>query len=590
MRELALNSELGNPACSEGFAAPDDFQREVHRAARPPPDPAKRPAHARSSRAVRWTCSRSVSAPGTNSPLTSWKVACAVGLVSIRKSSAVEIPASENYANWPSATPCNSRTSCATSSEDLSNGCRIYLPLEDLSRFEYSETRPCIARVHDDRFLALMAYETERAEALYREAEENLAAGDRQRLLPARIMAGIYQTLLNQMKADGFRVFQNATAFPKPASWRSSPGCSSAGLDFLEFIQPHHRPMRMTPSRAASYLGAPICLLLTVSCYYEPYPEPRPRTPGQMPQAYGNQAPNDGRYGPVTPDSQGVPDPYGQRPAEQTVDPIPVARRTENPNRIISPFPPYNVVDVTGFIKHRSFSLLLARRYLNPRRAVLSSFTLISLVGVLLGVLVLVVVMAVYAGLERDVKGRLLGFTPHILLRHHSSAFGDAPMKDWQQVAQRAAKLPRVEAATAFVSDNVIIDVESWQRPVMFRGIDTSDPAQVRGVAEMLDLENHPESTADFGIDDRAVVSSIVADQLGLQVGSVIRLYSTRNFEEVMRVYKATENPPLREAFAEATPMRRIAGGGWRRASIARPGVGADDVERAIQYRAFLRC
>ena len=67
-------------------------------------------------------------------------------------------------------------------------------------------------------------------------------------------------------------------------------------------------------------------------------------------------------------------------------------------------------------IKKRSFSFMLARRYLNPRRAVLSSFTLISLVGVLLGVLVLVVVMAVFAGLERDVKGRLLGFTPHILV------------------------------------------------------------------------------------------------------------------------------------------------------------------------------
>lgn len=70
-------------------------------------------------------------------------------------------------------------------------------------------------------------------------------------------------------------------------------------------------------------------------------------------------------------------------------------------------------------IKRRSFSFLLARRYLNPRRAMLSSFTLISLVGVMLGVLVLVVVMAVYAGLERDVKSRLLGFTPHILLRYH---------------------------------------------------------------------------------------------------------------------------------------------------------------------------
>ena len=40
----------------------------------------------------------------------------------------------------------------------------------------------------------------------------------------------------------------------------------------------------------------------------------------------------------------------------------------------------------------------------------LSSFSLISLIGVMLGVLVLVVVMAVYAGLERNVKDRLLGY------------------------------------------------------------------------------------------------------------------------------------------------------------------------------------
>ncbi len=180
----------------------------------------------------------------------------------------------------------------------------------------------------------------------------------------------------------------------------------------------------------------------------------------------------------------------------------------------------------------------------------LSSFTLISLVGVMLGVLVLVVVMAVYAGLERDVKGRLLGFTPHILLRHQPGGFGEVPLVDWQEAARRAKQLPRVLSATAFVSDNVIIDVASWQRPVMFRGIDTADAAQVAGIAGMLDRENHPDSSADLGIDDRAVVSSLLAEQLGLRVGDTIRLYSTRNFEEVMRAYKATEKPPLREAFA----------------------------------------
>ncbi len=180
----------------------------------------------------------------------------------------------------------------------------------------------------------------------------------------------------------------------------------------------------------------------------------------------------------------------------------------------------------------------------------LSSFTLISLIGVMLGVLVLVVVMAVYAGLERNVKSRLLGFTPHILLSQQNITFGDPEMADWQTVAENARTLPHVQAATAFVSDNVIVDVESWQRPVFFRGIDASDPAQIVGIENMLDLENHPDSTADLGIDDRVVISSILAEQLHLSVGATIRLYSTRNFEEVMRAYKATENPPVREALS----------------------------------------
>jgi len=181
----------------------------------------------------------------------------------------------------------------------------------------------------------------------------------------------------------------------------------------------------------------------------------------------------------------------------------------------------------------------------------LSSFTLISLIGVMLGVLVLVVVMAVYAGLERDVKGRLLGFTPHILLRYQPGGMADgSPMADWREAAAKAKTLPHVQAATAFISDNVIVDVGSRQRPVQFHGIDTADSAQVAGLAKMLDLAKYPSSTADLGIDDRVVVSSLLAEQFGISVGDKLRLYSTRNFEEVMRAYKATENPPVREAYA----------------------------------------
>ncbi len=213
---------------------------------------------------------------------------------------------------------------------------------------------------------------------------------------------------------------------------------------------------------------------------------------------------------------------------------------------------------------------MLARRYLNPRRAVLSSFTLISLVGVMLGVLVLVVVMAVYAGLERDVKGRLLGFTPHILVKSMELSLPedeiDPEAPTWHDLAEEAAKLDGVAAATAYVADNVILDVGSWQKPVSFRGIDTSDAVQVDGVAAMLDLKNYPDSTADLGLDDRAVISSIVAEQFQLRVGDTMRLYSTRNFEGVMEAYKATEKPVAREAYPdEWTLAEKTFGSDWKK-------------------------
>jgi lipoprotein-releasing system permease protein len=195
----------------------------------------------------------------------------------------------------------------------------------------------------------------------------------------------------------------------------------------------------------------------------------------------------------------------------------------------------------------------------------LSSFSLISLLGVMLGVLVLVVVMAVYAGLERNVKKRLLDSTPHVLLQQFDPASPDGRMTNWQEAAKTAKQFPQVEAATPYISDNVIVDVASFQRPVLFSGIDTSDRVQIEGLEAMLDLKKHPGSTADLGIDDRAVISSILAEQLQITVGDKIRLLSTRNIEEVMRTYKTTENPPVREAFAEAWKSSSATlGSGWK--------------------------
>lgn len=132
------------------------------------------------------------------------KVACAVGLVSIRLFGC-EDPASERYA-VALGRALQLTNILRDIGEDLDNGGRIYLPVEDLARFGYSE-EDLVGRIHDSRFLKLMTYEADRAEGFFREADAAMPAGDRRALTPARIMGEIYHRLLVLMRKDGFRVF-----------------------------------------------------------------------------------------------------------------------------------------------------------------------------------------------------------------------------------------------------------------------------------------------------------------------------------------------------------------------------------------------
>jgi lipoprotein-releasing system permease protein len=218
----------------------------------------------------------------------------------------------------------------------------------------------------------------------------------------------------------------------------------------------------------------------------------------------------------------------------------------------------------------RSFSFLLARRYLNPLRSMISSFSIISLIGVMLGVTVLVVVMAVYAGMERQVKERLLGFTPHVLMSYQPLEDSYSSVPDWREQSKLLENFPGVESTAPYIADNVVLDVASMQKPVMFQAIDTENEAQVERISAMLDLEHYPASSADMGLDDRVVISSTLAEQLFLQPGQTIRLLSTRNLEQVMAAYKSAEKGPLREAFPELwATIRKGVAEGWTKSGEA---------------------
>src|SRR6266568_8693616 len=84
---------------------------------------------------------------------------------------------------------------------------RIYLPQEDLARFDYSE-KALQDRQYNDRFVRLMQFEAGRAREFFARAAKALPAEDRKSMVAAEIMASIYRGLLRQMGLDKFRVFE----------------------------------------------------------------------------------------------------------------------------------------------------------------------------------------------------------------------------------------------------------------------------------------------------------------------------------------------------------------------------------------------
>jgi len=94
--------------------------------------------------------------------------------------------------------------------EDARKG-RIYLPIEDLQRFEVP-AHDILAAKHSERFVALMRFQTARAREHYRHAFAALPDADRRAQRPGLMMAAIYATLLAEIERDGFLVLDRRTS------------------------------------------------------------------------------------------------------------------------------------------------------------------------------------------------------------------------------------------------------------------------------------------------------------------------------------------------------------------------------------------
>ena len=193
-----------------------------------------------------------------------------------------------------------------------------------------------------------------------------------------------------------------------------------------------------------------------------------------------------------------------------------------------------------------NFSRLLAGRYLNPARSHVSAITLISLVGVMLGVAVLIVVLSIHAGFEREVKKLLLGFAPHVEVQEMNGF-----VRDWDALKERLDQVEGVEGSYALIQDIVLVDAPGYRKPVAFRAIDTEDEGQIKALDELLDKEAYPGSRADMRLDEYTVISRQLAQDLALSVGDPLEVYASRNFDAVKDAFERTNMEPLQVRLAE---------------------------------------
>jgi len=177
----------------------------------------------------------------------------------------------------------------------------------------------------------------------------------------------------------------------------------------------------------------------------------------------------------------------------------------------------------------KSFSPFLALRYLKPKRSFVSVITLISVLGVALGVMILLVVIAVFTGYGERIRTTILGFEPHIIV--DSSRI----LSEWPELADKIETVPGVKSLTPFVRGQVVLDFESRRLAPVIRAIVPPEGDNLKRMQEKV-------RDGKFEIDlETAVIGDELADGMGIGLGDKITLYSPRDIDEIMEAIEKAE-------------------------------------------------
>lgn len=115
----------------------------------------------------------------------------------------------------------------------------------------------------------------------------------------------------------------------------------------------------------------------------------------------------------------------------------------------------------------KPFPLFIGLRYTRAKRRnhFISFISMISMLGMILGVAVLILVLSVMNGFDRELRERILGMVPHATINGHGT------LRDWQHVVTAAEEDTRVVAAAPFVQGEVMLTHEGAVNGALLNGV-----------------------------------------------------------------------------------------------------------------------
>jgi len=192
------------------------------------------------------------------------------------------------------------------------------------------------------------------------------------------------------------------------------------------------------------------------------------------------------------------------------------------------------------------FSFFLALRYLQPKRTFVSIITLISVVGVMLGVMVLILVISVMTGFDRELRQKVIDFDTHILISTEDV------LRNWRDLTVKVRNTPGVVGTAPYVQGPVIVEFQHKRLAPLIRGIDPAEEEKVVPFQKFL-----KKGTYDLE-GDSALVGVELARKLQIDVGDKLTVYSPGNLGEILDGIKELEKTKAEDERQAIDKLREV--------------------------------